>query len=136
MIFLNTNILVYAYDKDEAAKHLKAKDIVADCWSNRTGSLSTQVLQEFYVTTTRKLPRNLPEHEAREIVEEFLSWSVYQIVPTDIVAASKLEEKYGYSFWDCLVITAAQNEGAEILYSEDMQHGQQIGNVRIVNPFK
>ncbi len=136
MIFLDTNILVYAYDKDEETKHAKAKEIVADCWNNRTGSLSTQVLQEFYVTVSRKLPIKLAVHEVREIVEEFLSWSVYPIVPEDIVVASKLEEKYGYSFWDCLIITAAQNEGAEILYSEDMQHGQQIGNVKIVNPFK
>jgi predicted nucleic acid-binding protein len=136
MIFLDTNILVYAYDKSEKLKHKKAKDILINCWDTRTGSLSTQVLQEFYVTVTRKLPAKLSIHEAREIIQELLSWQVYQITPDDIVAASEIEEKHGYSLWDSLVITAAQVTGAEILYSEDMQDGQQIDGLKIINPFK
>jgi predicted nucleic acid-binding protein len=136
MIFLDTNILVYAYDLDEKLKHQIAKDILADCWNNRSGALSTQVLQEFYVTLTRKLPKKLPVHESREIIRELMSWSIYQITPVDIVKASELEEKYGYTFWDSLIIAAAQNTNAEILYSEDMQDGQQLDNLRIINPFK
>jgi predicted nucleic acid-binding protein len=65
-----------------------------------------------------------------------MSWSIYQITPVDIVKASELEEKYGYTFWDSLIIAAAQNTNAEILYSEDMQDGQQLDNLRIINPFK
>jgi predicted nucleic acid-binding protein len=136
MIFLDTNILVYAYDLDEKLKHQIAKDILADCWNNRSGTLSTQVLQEFYVTLTRKLPKKLPVHDSREIIRELLSWPIYQITPVDIVKASELEEKYGYTFWDSLIITAAQNTNAEILYSEDMQDRQQLDNLRIINPFK
>jgi predicted nucleic acid-binding protein len=136
MIFLDTNILVYAYDKDEKTKHDKAKDILIECWNNRSGSLSTQIFQEFYVTVTRKLPIKLSAHEARETIKDLLSWPVYQITPTDVVAASELEEKYGYSFWDSLVIKAAQATGATILYSEDMQDGHQIDGLKIINPFK
>lgn len=99
MIFLDTNILVYAYDVDEKSKHETAKDILANCWNDRSGTVSTQVLQEFYVTLTRKLAKKLPNQEAREIIRDFLSWPIYQIAPADIVKASELEEKYGYTFW-------------------------------------
>lgn len=136
MKFLDTNILVYAYDIDEKSKHQTAKDILADCWNSRTGAISTQVLQEFYVTLTHKLSRKLPTNEVREIVRDFLSWPIYQIIPTDIAKASELEDQYGYTFWDSLVITAAQNASAEILYSEDMQDGQKLDDLKIINPFK
>jgi predicted nucleic acid-binding protein len=136
MIFLDTNILVYAYDNDGKIKHQTAKDIVINCWNDRSGSLSTQVFQEFYVTVTRKLPKKLSMYEARETIKEFLSWPIYHITPTDIISASELEERHGYSFWDSLVITAAKATGATILYSEDMQDGQQIDGLKIINPFK
>jgi predicted nucleic acid-binding protein len=135
MIFLDTNILLYAYDLDEESKRQTAKGILANCWNNRSGAVSTQVLQEFYVTLTRKLPKKLTANEAREIIRDFLPWPIYQVAPTDIVKASELEEKSGYTFWDSLVITAAQNTNAEILYSEDMQDGQQFGGLKIINPF-
>jgi predicted nucleic acid-binding protein len=136
MIFLDTNILVYAYDIEEETKHQKAKEILIDCWDNHSGTISTQVLQEFYVTVTRKLSKKLPAHEARAIIKDFLPWPIYQIEPANVVAASELGEKYGYSFWDSLIITAAQNTDAEILYSEDLQDGQQLNGLRIVNPFR
>lgn len=136
MIFLDTNILVYAYDNDEKVKHQRAKDILLDCWDRQVGALSTQVLQEFYVTVTAKLPKKLPIQEARAIVEEFLSWSVQQIAPQDIIAASELQGRYRYSFWDSLIITSAHKSGADTLYSEDLQDGQQIDGLSIVNPFK
>jgi predicted nucleic acid-binding protein len=136
MKFLDTNILVYAYDTRGKTKHKKAQNILLDCWNSRSGIVSTQVLQEFYVTVTKKLPKTIPVQEAREIVKELLSWSVYEIVPADIIAASELEEQLKYSFWDSLIITAAQRADANILYSEDMQDGQQIGNLKIINPFQ
>ena len=136
MIFLDTNILVYAYDLDEKSKRQTAKAILADCWNNRSGVISTQVLQEFYVTLTRKLSSKLPASEARDIVSDFLSWSIYQIAPKDICEASETEDQYGYTFWDSLVITAARNARAEVLYSEDMQDGQKLGDLKIINPFK
>ncbi len=136
MIFLDTNILVYAYDLDEKSKRQTAKAILVDCWNNRSGIISTQVLQEFYVTLTRKLSSKLPATEARAVIRDFFPWSIYQIAPTDIAEASEIEDQYGYTFWDSLVITAARNASAEVLYSEDMQDGQKLGDLKIINPFK
>ena len=136
MNFLDSNILVYAYDKTGKNRHKIAKDILMDCWNDRSGIVSTQVLQEFYATVTRKLPITLSRQEARGIIKELLSWSVYQLTPADVVVASEIEEQHTLSFWDSLIVVAAQNSGATTLISEDMQHGQQIGGLRIVNPFK
>ena len=136
MMFLDTNVLVYAFDKEEENKHKKAQDILTECWSDRSGMLSTQVLQEFYVTVTRKLPKTLPKQEAREIIKELSSWLTYQPAPADVIAASELEEKHSLSFWDALIIVAAQNSGATTLISEDMQDGRRIGALKIINPFR
>lgn len=136
MNFIDTNVLVYAYDVKAKSKHEVAKNILNDCWNNRSGIVSTQVLQEFYVTITKKLPKTIPLQEARDIVEEFLSWSVYEVTPADIISASESEEKLRYSFWDSLIITSAQRAKASILYSEDMRDGQHIGDLTIINPFK
>jgi len=135
MIFLDTNILVYVYDLDEKSKRQIAKAILTDCWNNRSGVISTQVLQEFYVTLTRKLSSKLPASEARDVVSDFLSWSIYQIAPTDIGEASEIED-HGYTFWDSLVITDARNSSAEVFYSEDMQDGHMLGDLKIINLFK
>jgi predicted nucleic acid-binding protein len=136
MNFIDTNILVYAYDNDEKTKNTIAKQILLDCWENKSGIISTQVLQEFYVTITAKLSKKLSLYEARELIKDFLSWPIEQIAPHDIIDAMTLQERYKYSFWDSLIITLAQKSGAEILYSEDLQHGQRLGDLTIVNPFK
>jgi predicted nucleic acid-binding protein len=136
MIFLDTNILVYAFDKDEKTKNEKAKVILADCWNQQTGTLSTQILQEFYVSLTSKIPNKLSISEAREVIKELLSWTIYEIMPHDIITATEIQDSYNYSFWDSLVISMAQKSGAEVLYSEDMQDGQKIGSLTIVNPLK
>ena len=136
MNFIDTNILVYAYDRDEKIKHPLAKKLLEGCWENGSGVLSTQVLQEFYVTITTKLSKNLELNEARELVKDYLLWQVERITPHDIISASEFQERYKYSFWDSLIITIAQKTGAETLYSEDLQEGQKFGELTIVNPFK
>jgi predicted nucleic acid-binding protein len=133
--FLDTNILVYAFDIDAGMKFEKAQTILKDCWNSQSGTLSTQVLQEFYVTVTRKLSNKVDKQSARNIVQAYKAWSVYSITPDDIIDASELEELNSLSFWDSLIIIAAQKNGAEILYSEDMQDGQVFGNLTVVNPF-
>lgn len=136
MIFLDTNILVCAFDKDEKTKHEKAKIILADCWNQQSGILSTQILQEFYVSLTSKIPNKLSINEASEVIKELLSWTIYEIMTQDIITATEIQDQYGYSFWDSLVISMAQKSDAELLYSEDMQDGQKIGSLTIVNPLK
>jgi predicted nucleic acid-binding protein len=136
MNFIDTNILVYAYDKDEKIKNPTARKILLDCWEKKSGIISTQVLQEFYVTITAKLSKKLSINEARELIKDFISWPIEQVTPNDIIDATALQEQYKYSFWDSLIIILAQKSGAEILYSEDLQDGQKIGNLTIKNPFK
>jgi len=136
MNFIDTNVLVYAYDKDEKIKNTIAKKLLIDCWENKSGIISTQVLQEFYVTVTTKLSKNLSINEARELITDFLAWQIEQVNPQDILEATVFQERYKYSFWDSLIIILAQKSGAEILYSEDLQDGQKFGNLIIKNPFK
>ena len=136
MNFIDTNILVYAYDVDEKIKNPIAKDILIKCWENKSGIISTQVLQEFYVTVTTKLPKRLDLEDARELLKDLLSWPIEQVTPHDIVSATEHQERYRYSFWDSLIIVIAQKSGAEMLYSEDLQDGQKFGDLTIRNPFK
>lgn len=136
LVFVDTNVLVYAFDADAGLKFEKAQSILKDCWNNQSGSLSTQVLQEFYVTVTKKLIRKMDKQSARNIVQVYKAWSVRSITPEDIIDASEFEEQNQISFWDSLIITIAQKTGAKTLYSEDMQDGQKFGSLTIVNPFK
>lgn len=136
LVFIDTNILVYAYDADAGDKHLKAQTVLRDCWENESGSISTQVLQEFYVTVTNKLTKTVPVQTARKVIETYRAWPLYLPTIEDIIVASELGEKHQLSFWDALIVIAAQMSGATTLLSEDLQHGQQISSLRIVNPFK
>ena len=134
-VFVDTNILVYAHDSDSGSKHIVAKNLLEELWENKNGRISLQVLQEFYVTLSQKLPKPLPRKTVRELISAYQAWGVYSPKSEDILTASKLQDKYSLSFWDSLVLVAAQNSGAKKLYSEDMQHGQKIGDVTIQNPF-
>jgi predicted nucleic acid-binding protein len=135
LTFVDTNVLIYAYDRSAGAKHTAARSLIAGLWEARTGVLSTQVLQEFYVTVTRKLPRPLPPARARLFVARYATWPVYRLEPDDILQASAFEECHSLSFWDALVVVAAVRLGAARLLTEDLQHGQTIEGVRIENPF-
>lgn len=134
--FIDTNVLIYAHDRTDARKHLAAKAALEALWMDRTGALSTQVLQEFYAVATRKLASPLPRHEAREVVSAYSAWQVVAIEPALIVAASHLEEAQQVSFWDALIIEAARVAGADRLLTEDLQHDRVIEGVRIENPFR
>ncbi|HUC95956.1 MAG TPA: PIN domain-containing protein [Candidatus Saccharimonadia bacterium] len=135
MNFIDTNILVYAYDKDEKTKNTIAKKILIDCWEKKSGVISTQIIQEFYVTITAKISKKLSIDEARELIKDLLSWPIEQVTLNDVIDATTLQERYGYSFWDSLIIIIAQKSGAEVLYSEDLQNGQKFGDLIIKNPF-
>ena len=136
LTFIDTNILVYAYDADAGMKHTKAREVLLDCWENESGCLSTQVLQEFYVTVTRKLAKKISPLEARAVIETYCAWPIFLPTADDILAASEIEERYGFSFWDSLIVVGAQKLGATNLASEDLQDGQEIGSLNIINPLK
>ncbi|MHB8320314.1 MAG: PIN domain-containing protein [Acidimicrobiales bacterium] len=132
--FVDTNILVYAYDSDAADKHAAAKSVLTDLWNSRYGVLSSQVLQEFYVTVTRKIASPMTEVAARDVITTYRAWQIHRPDVDDIVAASDLAEHHHLSFWDALIVVSAQRLGAAVLYSEDLQRGIRYGPVTISNP--
>jgi len=132
--FVDSNILVYAYDIDSGNKHKQAKRVLMELWDGGVGVVSTQVLQEFYVTVTRKLSKPLAKRAAREIVATYDVWEVFRPGAADIVAASEMEERRRLSFWDSLILIAANRCGATTLLSEDLQHGMVIERTTVSNP--
>lgn len=134
-VFVDSNVLVYAYDADAGDKHEVAKRHLAELWNDETGALSIQVLQEFYVTATRKLPKPITKRAARDVIDTYDTWSPHRPTTADLVAASELEERHRLAFWDSLVIISAQRSQCVTLLSEDLQNGQRFGPVTIVNPF-
>jgi predicted nucleic acid-binding protein len=134
--FVDTNVLVYAHDVDAGDRHVVAAKLVADLWETRAAVISTQVLQEFYVNATRKIPSPLPRAVARQVVRTYTAWQTETIGPQEIQAASELEEQHRLSFWDALIVAAALKGGAATLLTEDMTPGRSISGLRIENPFE
>lgn len=134
--FVDTNVLVYAHDRSETRKQPTAQALLEGLWASRTGTLSTQILQEFYVVATRKFDPPMSRRAAREIVALYATWPLVQVDLPLILAASQLEERHRLSFCDALVVEAARRAGATRLMTEDFQGGRQIGGVRIEDPFR
>ena len=132
--FIDTNILIYAYDVDAHVKHPVAKRILQELWYQRAGALSTQVLQEFYVNVTRKIATPLSKPSARAVVDSYVVWCV-DTTPAEISAAFRIEDEARIGFWDALIIAAASKAGADRILSEDLNAGQTIQGVRVENPF-
>ena len=133
--FVDTNILVYAHDAGAGEKHEVARSLVRQLWLDRTGRLSTQVLQELYVNVRRKAKMPISPVEARELLSDYLLWQVEVNDGAAILAAAELEDRYQVSFWDALILQAARASGCRVLYSEDLSAGQVYAGVRVVNPF-
>lgn len=134
--FVDTNILMYAHDAASGEKHRKARALVEDLWEARTGVVSTQVLQELAVNLRKKAKKPLDARATRDIVSDYLSWQVVVNGGDSILEALDIEARFRISFWDALVIQAAQAGGADILYSEDLSDGQRYGTVGVKNPFR
>jgi len=134
-VFVDTNILVYAHDLDAGNKHDQAAEIVSQLWESRNGVLSTQVLQEFYVTLTRKVSSTLSKLEARKLVQKYSHWHLVLNDPTIIIQASEIEESNNISFWDALIVSAAYSQNVPTILTEDLNHGQIIEGIFIKNPF-
>jgi predicted nucleic acid-binding protein len=134
-IFLDTNIIIYAYDRSAGKKHSRARDILLDLWDSGLGVISTQVLQEFFVNVTQKIPNPLDKGTARDIVSGLLKWDIVVNDGETILEGIDIHLRYNYSFWDSLIIGAALRSEASILFSEDLADGRVIQGVRITNPF-
>ncbi|HEX7795501.1 MAG TPA: PIN domain-containing protein [Vicinamibacterales bacterium] len=134
--FVDTNILMYAHDTSAGDKHKRAKALVEELWRERTGVVSTQVLQELAVNLRGKARRPLDAKSTREVITDYLTWQVVVNSGESILEALDFEARYRISFWDALVLQAANASGVAALYSEDLSHGQTYGSVRVVNPFR
>jgi predicted nucleic acid-binding protein len=135
IVFVDTNVLVNAYDVREPEKRRIAGAFLRQLWHSRTGAISTQVLQEFYVSTTRKLKKPLTGSEARRVVGVYVSWLAQPIDGDDVLGAAELAETEQLSLWDALIVTSAGRAGARTILSEDFGDGRVIGGIRIENPF-
>ena len=135
--FVDTNILVYAHDNSAGTEHKRSRTLIEDLWHARSGVISTQVLQELCNSLQRKVARQVPRAALREIITDYL-----ELAPRGerrglgVVEALDLQERHQISFWDALIVRAAQVSNSEILYSEDLSDGQSYGGVRVVNPLK
>ena len=132
--FFDTNVLVYSDDKATQAKQRRALDLLAEHRREGTGVVSMQVLQEYFVTITRKL--HVDPRIARRKVELLAEFDVAAPEVADILAAIDLHRLHGFSFWDALVLRAAKQAGCSVLLSEDLQDTREIDGIRIVNPFR
>ncbi len=133
--FVDTNLLVYAYDSSAGRKRKASSEILSLLWQHRTGILSTQVLQEFFVSLTQKVRNPILPETAREIVSDLLRWSLVVNDGKNILRAIDFQVKYHFSFWDSLIVQAAVTSRSQYLLSEDLQDGQVIESTTIVDPF-
>ncbi len=131
--FLDTNVLLYADDRSAGRKTELARELLRRCMLERSGVLSTQVLQEYYVNATRKL--GIEPAAARARIELYQALDVLSVSPALVLAAVDLHRLETISFWDALIVRAAEQAGCDTLYSEDLQAGRRYGPVRVVNPF-
>ncbi len=133
--FVDTNILIYTRDKSEPEKQPKAEQWLARLWADGSGRISAQIMNEYYVTVTQKLKPGLSKEQARSDLHALAVWQPLEISATLIESSWDIQDKYGYSWWDTLVISSALFLDCRYLLSEDMQHEQKIGDLTIINPF-
>lgn len=136
MVFVDTNVLVYRRDAGQGEKQSRADAWMERLWSERSGRLSYQVLEEYYVTVTSKLRPGLDAESARNDVRALLAWHPVGVDAGVIRGAWVLQDRYKLSWWDSLIVAAAQGADCRVLLSEDFQDGQELGEVRVVNPFQ
>jgi predicted nucleic acid-binding protein len=132
--FVDTNILVYAHDRSAGVKHLRAQSLLERLWDSGQGVLSTQVLQELCINLRRIAGNPMPVGEVRLLIREYSTWEIVTNTPDSVLQALDIENRYKTSFWDALILQAAERSGATILYSEDLAVGQSYGSVQVVNP--
>ncbi|MCB1102456.1 MAG: PIN domain-containing protein [Verrucomicrobia bacterium] len=133
--FVDTNILVYSRDLGAGEKQVRASELVLELWNNRRGRVSIQVLNEYYVTVTRKLHPGLSSEHAWEDVSLLCAWNPVPMEWSLLERGRRLHCEYALSWWDALILAAAQVSNCGILYSEDLTHEEVYGGVMVINPF-
>lgn len=135
LVFVDTNVLVYTRDVARAEKQARAAAWMRHLWESRTGRLSFQVLQEYYVTVTAKLRPGMKEADARRHVRALMAWHPLAVGASELERAWVVQDRFELSWWDALIVSAAQAAACRFLLSEDLQDGQELDGVGVVDPF-
>ncbi|HKA51913.1 MAG TPA: PIN domain-containing protein [Candidatus Dormibacteraeota bacterium] len=133
--FLDTNVLVYAYDRSAGEKHRRALHLLEQLATRKDGALSIQVLQEFFVTVTTRLPKPLPVRDAAAIVSDLGALLTHAPGVTDVLAAIDMHDRLQVSFWDAMILRSASVLRCALVWSEDLAHGRRYDDVEVRNPF-
>jgi predicted nucleic acid-binding protein len=134
-IFVDTNVLIYQLDTREPEKQARARAWMDRLWSTRSGRISSQVLQELYATLTRKLDPGLERETARKVVRALWAWHPVLIDDQAFSIAWAVQDRFGLSWWDALIVAAARIAECSLLLTEDLQHGQDLDGLKVINPF-
>lgn len=135
-VFVDTNVLVYGRDSRHPAKQEAAGRWIDHLWNTGAGRLSAQVLSEYYVTVTSKLDPGMAPGDARADVRDLTAWRPVPVTAGLVAEAWAIQDQFRFSYWDALIVAAAQASGSAQLLTEDLQHGQDLGGVVVVDPFR
>ena len=133
LVFVDTNVLIYALDRADVKKNQAAQEWREELWKSRRGRISFQVLQEFYAKVTQKWPAG--RDEARAEIRDLLAWQPVAVDGDILKRGWKIQDRYRLSFWDALIVAAAKSLGCRYLLTEDLQTNQDLDGIMVVNPF-
>jgi predicted nucleic acid-binding protein len=133
-VFVDTNVLLYAQDPREPSKRRSAELWLTHCWAHRCGRLSTQVLNELFVNLRKAAP-DMTVEATRELVRRYRAWQPWAVDEETVDRAWSLQDRFAFSYWDALMVAAAQQLGCRLLLTEDLQHGLQVDQLEVINPF-
>lgn len=136
LVFVDTNVLLYAHDERDLDKQARAREWVSWCWRTRGGRISSQVLNEFYNNAITKFRKTVTLDQARTHVRRLRLWQPPHLDTYTVDGAWDLQDRYSLSYWDALIVSSAHQQGCACLLSEDLQHGQMLDAVRVLNPFR
>ena len=134
-VFVDTNVLLYAFDDGDVAKRQRARQWLGECWQRRCGRISNQVLNEFYSNARKRFATAISAGDARAEVRRYQAWNPWLVDQPTIEGAWAAESRYQLNYWDALMVAAAQHQGCTLLLTEDLQHGQRIDKLQVLNPF-
>jgi len=134
-VFLDSDILVAAHDRDAGEKRAIAEQVIRQLWRDQTGVLSMLVLQEFYVALVGTEGSPVPRRAARELVDAYSTWTIVPLGPADMLTASDLEERHRMPFHDAIIVAAARKSRATLLLSERIAPARHVTGLEIRNPF-
>lgn len=135
LLFVDTNIFIYAYDVSGAEKHQLALELVSELWDSGRGCLSIQVLQEFFVNLTMKIPHPLTSQETAQIIDDLGQWRLHKPELKSVMEAIHIQQRNNISFWDAMIVCSAKELGCKTIWTEDFNSGQLYEGIKVINPF-